>query len=99
MDDTADVMLDARLPWPPAAVAELVRLVAAGLTDKAIAPRVGRHVKAVEASRRRLGLRKHGRVRARVLALLAAGWHVRQVAAAVGRDEQHVRLIRRRAAG
>lgn len=76
----------------------LADLVAAGLTDAAIGARLGLTPKAVEARRRKLGLRKHGATRARVLALLGQGWQVWRVAEAVGRCEKHVRLIRRRAA-
>lgn len=80
--------------WTAESVAELRRMVANDFTDKAIARRLGRTPKAVAAARQRFGLRKHGRVRRRVLRLLDAGYTVAGAAMMVGRTESTVRSIR-----
>lgn len=81
-------------PWTPADVAALRELTAAGLKDIAIGRRLGRPAKGVAAKRERLGLRKHGRTRLRVLRLAAAGYSTGEIADLVGRSDSLVRMVR-----
>lgn len=81
-------------PWGRADRDALRSMTAEGLTDGEIGAALGRTPKAVAAERRRLRVRKHGRVRRRVLRLLAAGYTTAAAALMVGRSEQTVRAIR-----
>jgi predicted transcriptional regulator len=81
-------------PWTAADVTALRRMVREDVPDKGIARRLGRTLRAVQRRRELLGLRKHGRVRRRVLRLLRAGYTTAEVAAVVGRTASCVRMIR-----